>query len=174
MKSFFTASLLAASAMAMQLSADVADDSWTTVSVSPPADGCCTKQWKSGCQNTIKNALNKVSGPTILELQPGTYCNYQWKSTTHKYAKDFRHQPIAKISKKSDIQITAADTSDMPKLVFDGIAAFTITKSSNLSFSYLELVGPALDITGEEASENHARRTGRDEGGCGQYTQAQC
>lgn len=38
----------------------------------------------------------------------------------------------------------------------------------------MDISGPSLEITGDEASTNHDRTTGHLEGGCGQYTQTQC
>jgi len=50
----------------------------------------------------------------------------------------------------------------------DGWNGIRIEDSQNITIRNLEIQGPALSITGEEASENRLRLTGRGEGGCGE------
>ena len=46
--------------------------------------------------------------------------------------------------------------------MFDGAGALNIYESHNIEVSNLEIVGPALEITGEEATANRVRETGLD------------
>lgn len=84
---------------------------------------------------------------------------------------DFRHQAMVVIENHdSGLIITAKDPSQMPKLMIDGWSAIKIDTSSNIVLSYLEVEGTALSITGEQATANRERLTGRAADGCGQYT----
>lgn len=57
----------------------------------------------------------------------------------------------------------------------DGWAGITISHSSNITVQNIEIEGPALRITGPEASENRLWITGRDpESGCGLHSEASC
>ena len=54
--------------------------------------------------------------------------------------------------------------------MFDGAGALNIYESHNIEVSNLEITGPALEITGEEATANRVRLTGLDQGGCGGWS----
>lgn len=157
---------------------------WMTVNVHPPQNGCCTTEWVAGCENTIQNALMSVAGThTVLALEPGIYCNAGWRSNHSSSSSSpssvrlpilstsgtFSHQFIATIDSTSHIAITAANTSDVPRIRFDGLGAFLIRNSNDVNFSFLDISGPALDITGVEATANRVRVTGRGADGCGQF-----
>ena len=63
--------------------------------------------------------------------------------------------------------------------MFDGNDGIKIRNSTNIEIKSLEIVGPALRITGEEATINRARRAGIDETyACGGHdsgiTEAEC
>ena len=55
----------------------------------------------------------------------------------------------------------------MPHLVIDGGYAIKIASSDDITVKNLEISGPALDITGEEASNYREVLTGRNQDGCG-------
>ena len=52
---------------------------------------------------------------------------------------------------------------DKPKLMIDGRAAIEIKKSADITVKHFEIIGPALNITGVEATENRNRRAGLDD-----------
>jgi len=150
----------------------IAGTSWTTVPVSPPNDGCCT-HWSSGCVNTIGAAILAASSHTILQLKSGTYCNEKYTgapSTVSEYRNDY----VGIVQKKSYLAIEAADPAHIPKIVFDGDGGFRVEDSDHITFSHLDIAGPALSITGAEATKDRVRSTGRDAGGCGKYVHSNC
>ena len=59
------------------------------------------------------------------------------------------------------------DANNAPQLIFDGWYGIRVSNSNNIKISNLEIIGAALRITGEEATANRKRLTGRDDGGCG-------
>tara|TARA_B110001469_G_scaffold119997_1_gene128068 strand:+ start:572 stop:2008 length:1437 start_codon:yes stop_codon:yes gene_type:complete len=146
--------------------------SWTTVPVSPPNDGCCT-YWSAGCVNTIRAAIGAASSHTILQLKAGTYCNEKYTGAP-SMASEFSNDYVGTVKKKSYLTIEAADPAHVPKIVFDGGGGFIVEDSDHITFSSLDITGPALSITGAEATHDRVRETGRDAGGCGKYVQSNC
>ena len=51
---------------------------WTTVTVDPPAEACCTTAWDTGTCDVLQDAVDAAVACTILELNPGRYCNKNW------------------------------------------------------------------------------------------------
>ena len=51
--------------------------SQVTVTVSPPADSCCSTEWDDDSCNPIQDAIKNASTDqqTIIEIQSGLYCN---------------------------------------------------------------------------------------------------
>ena len=62
--------------------------------------------------------------------------------------------------------------------MIDGWSGIQIKNSNNITVKNLEIAGPALDITGEEASNNRLRLAGRDSEGnltaCGLKSESNC
>ena len=150
---------------------------WQTITVSPPREGCCAgRNWTTGCQNTLAHAVSAASSRTVLQLLPGTYCNYEYVGLPE--VAEYLHQPVATITDQSYLTITAANVSDVPRIVFDGRGGFKIDSSDHVTFSHLDISGPALSITGREATIERQRVTGRDAdgnaAGCGKYPQTTC
>jgi hypothetical protein len=88
---------------------------WTTLSVSPPNEGCCTqKGWATGCVNTISKALGVARSYTILKLEAGTYCNDNYTGAPSSVS-DYQNQVVGTISKMSYLTIEAADPTNVPE-----------------------------------------------------------
>ena len=62
----------------------------------------------------------------------------------------------------------------MPHLIIDGSFAIMIASSDDITVKNLEISGPALDITGKEASNYREVETGRNNGGCGTESEYSC
>ena len=137
---------------------------------------CCAERWSTSCQNTLALAISAARAYTVLELLPGTYCNEGYAGSPSSDS-DYLHERTATITGKSYLIVTAANASNVPRIVFDGDGGFGITSSQHISFSHLEVSGPALGITGTEATRERERVTGRilhngKADGCGEYAQA--
>jgi len=69
---------------------------------------------------------------------------------------------LAKIDSKNYIKLLAKDSSQpKPLLKIDGGSGIQIVSANNITIQGLELFGNAMDITGEMASNNRERLTGR-------------
>ena len=53
---------------------------------------------------------------------------------------------------RNHLKLIAADATDKPHLYMDGSQGIKIFESSYIDIRNLEIEGPALNITGEEAS----------------------
>lgn len=151
---------------------------WRMVTVSPPREGCCSgRNWTTGCQNTLAHAVSAARSYTVLQLLPGTFCNHEYVGLPSDVT-DYNHQPVATITDKSYLNVTAANASDVPSVLFDGRGGFKVVGSDHITFSHLDVSGPALSITGKEATIERQRVTGRDAdgkpAGCGQHGQDTC
>ena len=142
--------------------------SWTTVSLEPYPESCCSTEWDTSiCSNTLQQAVNNADEYTTIVLQPGTYCNTKWSSSKSEPA-DYKHGNVLSINNKKNLSIHGLSQWNKSKLKMDGWNGIKINNCENISVKNLEIEGPALSISGEEATANRVRLTGRGEGGCGE------
>jgi hypothetical protein len=114
----------------------------------------------------LQNAYDSAEECTIFELAPGQYCNkYYYKNVETNT--EFNNKPLVKGDGKNNIHWIAQDSSNKPLLTVDGWSAFKLKNSIGMAIKNLEIQGPALKITGAEASSNRERITGKDTNGCG-------
>ena len=158
--------------VAFLLFASVFAQTWQNVTITAPPESCCTGSWETSC-DVIFWALHTAKDYTQFELTPGIYCNANY-TTKHSALEDYTHGPIASLWSHHHIKLTAKDSGNPPKLMFDGSGAIVIGNSNDITIKGLEIIGSALAITGDEATKNRQRRTGRDEGGCLQHNQQSC
>lgn len=122
--------------------------------MSPPDASCCTTGWdKDVCSNTLQDAIDDADDWTILQLEPGIYCNEKW-TPKHKSYWDLTHKQIVKINEREKLMIRggADNCASKPKLLFDGSGGIDIKDSKHIYLENFEIEGPSLQITGEEAT----------------------
>ena len=67
---------------------------------------------------------------------------------------DFNHSTLVKIANMSNIEIKAANSDDpAPLLRFDGWGGITIKNSTGITVKGLEIEGPNLRITANDATK---------------------
>ena len=73
------AALIAGMALGMSLDLTT-EQTWTSTTVSPPPEGCCTGSWTSDedC-DVLQNAIDAAAEYTTLLLEDGVYCNKNFK-----------------------------------------------------------------------------------------------
>ena len=165
------ATMIAGMASAMQLDLDT-QQAWTKVTVAAPPVECCTSDWLSNDEcNALQNAIDAAVPYTVLQLEDGVYCNKNYHKAGRREPYDFKHQALAKILTTSHLRIEPLDSNTRPILKVSGWSGIQIKNVSDITVKGLEIAGPALDIDGEQASNEHKRLTGRDDKwACGQNT----
>ena len=148
------ASALVAVTNALNLeSTNVNADGWTTVEVEAPPEKCCIDEWNSNECNVLQRAVNAASEKTIIKIGTGQYCNEEWFNQGRRGPADRTHGTLVKINNKKDLKLVAANSNDpAPLLSFDGWGGITILNSEGITVRGLEIEGPNMNITAEEAS----------------------
>ena len=155
--------LLLAALAILLLASVVKASTYTDIAVSPPPSSCLTSwnaQGDSVC-NPVQAALDSGTSYLRLNIASGTYFNKNWKGTTPSTA--LANGVLADLRDKHHIIIQAAPgATTRPKITFDGSGFLSVRNTQYLEVRGLDIEGPAGRITGEEASLNRRRRTGRD------------
>ena len=121
------------------------------------------------CKATMKDAIKNHDGSDgtklIVLVHPGTYKNNNWNDDPSPRKFYLANQAVLSIQGKQHISIQPADPSTRPLIEFDGSGGIVLSGSSNITIQGLEIRGPSKRITGEEASQNRVRLTGRSRDG---------
>lgn len=148
---------------------------WTTVFVDAPPSECCQSAWTSDevC-NTIQTAVDAAAEYTEIRVRAGDYCTQNWFQNTDTPT-SLSNPALVTISDRTNLKLVGDDFDNKPKLCVDGSAGIQISSSTGITVQYLEVVGPARNITGEDASANRQRITGRNpDTGCGLNDETVC
>lgn len=144
----------------LALASVVQASTYTDIEVSPPPASCLTSWSSNEVCNPIQTALDSGTSYLRLNLREGTYFNKNWKGTTPSTA--LANGNIVDLRNKHHIIIQAVPgATQRPKITFDGSGFLSVRNTQYLEVRGLEIEGPAGRITGEEASLNRQRRTGR-------------